>query len=132
MKRKQTIIYDLACQEMEIYLKRGHLQTKRDEYMGLSSMTANYQELLETYYACLHDNRDTCGYDYTKLFGMFKDHVASLRDLSIRIGEDMALVEEEDDFTFFNTLYEDINDIESRNTLWFRANETTVIHQREA
>lgn len=132
MKRKQTIIYDLACQEMEIYLKRGHLQTKRDEYMGLSSMTANYQELLETYYTYLHDNRETSGYDYATLFRLFKDHVASLRDLSTRIGEDMALVEEDEDFTFFNSLFEDINDIESRNTLWFRANEATVVHQQEA
>lgn len=129
MNLKQTIIYDLAFQEMEIYLKRGHLLAKRDEYMGMASQVSTYQELLETLYAYLHSCRECSGYDYAQLFELFKDHVASLRDLSTRVPDDGCQDGEEQDFTFFNTLYEDLNEIENRNTLWYRANEATVIHQ---
>jgi hypothetical protein len=132
MNRKQTIIYDLACQEMDIYLKRGHLQAKRDEYMGVSSMSAAYQELLETLHAYQLESRENCGYDYAALFRLFKDHVGSLRDLSNRIGEDELITDEGQDFSFFNSLYEDIIGIENRNTLWYRSNEATVVRRQEA
>ncbi len=132
MDLQQTIIYDLAYQETEIYLKRGHLQAKRDEYIGMSSQAAAYQELLETLYSYLHSCRDCTGYDYGQLFELFKDHVASLRDLSNKIADQQSKDPEEPDFLFFNALYEDLMGIETRNTLWYRANEATVIRRREA
>lgn len=132
MDLKQTIIYDLAYQEMEIHLKRGHLQAKRDEYIGILSRSAAYQELLETLYSYLHSCRECSGYDYGQLFDLFKDHVASLRDLSGKIADRQEKDPEEPDFLFFNTLYEEIIGIETRNTLWYRANEATVVRRREA
>jgi len=132
MNRKQTIVYDLAFQEVEIYLKRGHLLAKRDQYMGLSASVSTYLELLETLYAYLHSCRENNGYDYAQLFELFKDHVSTLRDISSKIAGEETREKDEQDFFFFNTLYEDLIGIETRNTLWFRANESTVIHQHEA
>lgn len=132
MNLRQTIIYDLAFQETEIYLKRSHLLAKRDEYIGLSSQASTFQELLETLYSYLHSCRECSGYDYGQLFELFKDHIASLRDLTRRIADDPAMDPKEPDFVFFNNLYEDLLGIETRNTLWFRANESTVVRRHDA
>lgn len=132
MNHKQTIVYDLAFQELEIHLKREHLMAKRDEYIGLSSPVSLYRELLETLYSYLHGCRDTRGYDYEQLFILFKDHIESLRELSIKVGSRDRCSNEDKDFQFFNSLYEQLVEIENRNTLWYRANEGTVTQRQEA